>query len=153
MKQDQMSMAASIESRVPFLDHTLVEFAMSVPDHLKLHGKTQKFVFKEAVADLLPAEIIHRKKMGFPTPLRQWLREPRARPLVDSLVEPDGLISEYFNMDSVRRLIDQHRAGSHDGTDRIWSLLNLQIWGDTFLTGRSARWSEPFNQGLAVHGE
>ena len=152
MKQDQMSMAASIESRVPFLDHTLVEFAMSIPDHLKLHGKTQKYVFKEAVADLLPAGIIHRKKMGFPTPLRQWLREPRARPLLDALLEPDGLLAGYFDMDAVRRLIVQHRAGSHDGTDRIWNLLNLQIWGDTFLTGRPAKWLEPFHQRLAVRG-
>ena len=66
MKQDQMSMASSIESRVPFLDHTLVEFAMSVPDRLKIHGNIQKHIFKEAVSDLLPAGIVHRKKMGFP---------------------------------------------------------------------------------------
>jgi asparagine synthase (glutamine-hydrolysing) len=142
MKQDQMSMASSIESRVPFLDHTFVEFAMRMPDHMKIRGKVQKYVFKEAVADLLPASIIHRTKMGFPTPLRQWLREPRALPLLNALLEPDGIVAGYCNMDAVKRLIEEHRAGSHDGTDRIWNLLNLQIWGDTFLTGRRERWTQ-----------
>ncbi len=142
MKQDQMSMASSIESRVPFLDHTFVEFAMRMPDNMKIRGKVQKYVFKEAVSDLLPASIVHRTKMGFPTPLRQWLTEPRALPLLNSLLDADGLIAGYCNMDAVKQLIDQHRAGSHDGTDRIWNLLNLQIWGDTFLTGRRSRWEE-----------
>ena len=150
MKQDQMSMASSIESRVPFLDHTLVEFAMSIPDHLKIHGRTQKHIFKEAVADLLPAAIIHRKKMGFPTPLRQWLRDERALPLLDSLLEPDGLVASCCDMDVVQGLVSQHRSGLHDCTDRIWSLLNLQIWGDTFITGRKQRWLEPFGDRVAA---
>jgi asparagine synthase (glutamine-hydrolysing) len=150
MKQDQMSMASSIESRVPFLDHTLVEFAMSMPDRLKIRGNIQKYIFKEAVVDLLPASIIHRKKMGFPTPLRQWLRDPRALPLLDSLLEPEGLLASCCNREAVTRLIGDHVAGSHDYTDRIWSLLNLQIWGDTFITGRSERWAEPFAGSLAA---
>ncbi len=150
MKQDQMSMASSIESRVPFLDHTLVEFAMSVPDRLKIHVNTQKHIFKEAVSDLLPAGIVHRRKMGFPTPLRQWLREPRALPLLDSLLDPEGLLASCCDQDTVRTLIRDHVAGTHDGTDRIWSLLNLQIWGDTFITGRGQRWAEPLADTLAA---
>jgi asparagine synthase (glutamine-hydrolysing) len=150
MKQDQMSMASSIESRVPFLDHTLVEFAMSVPDNLKIRGGVQKYIFKEAVSDLLPASIVHRKKMGFPTPLRQWLRDPGALPLLDSLLEPEGLLASCCDRDAIRQLTADHVVGSHDYTDRIWSLLNLQIWGDTFITGRNRRWSEPFAAGLAA---
>jgi len=150
MKQDRMSMASSIESRVPFLDHTLVEFAMSVPDRLKIRGGVQKYVFKEAVSDLLPAGIVHRKKMGFPTPLRQWLREPATLPLLDSLLEPEGLLASCCDLDAIRRLSADHIAGSHDNTDRIWSLLNLQIWGDTFITGRDRRWAEPHTSGLAA---
>jgi asparagine synthase (glutamine-hydrolysing) len=141
MKQDQMSMASSIESRVPFLDHTLVEFAMSVPDSLKIRRGVQKYIFKEAVSDLLPAHIVHRKKMGFPTPLRQWLREAGALPVLDSLVEPGGLLASCCDLAAIRRLTADHLAGSHDHTDRIWSLLNLQIWGDTFITGRDWRWT------------
>jgi asparagine synthase (glutamine-hydrolysing) len=82
MKQDQMSMAASVESRVPFLDHEFVEFAARVPQHMKLRrvqGKTEgKYIVKKAIEGLVPHEIIYRKKMGFPTPLRQWLLDPRA---------------------------------------------------------------------------
>ena len=85
MKQDQMSMAASIESRVPFLDHTFVEFAARIPDRLKIRGRTQKYILKAAVSDLLPRGIVHRKKMGFPTPLARWLRDPRAEPLYAAL--------------------------------------------------------------------
>lgn len=133
MKQDRMSMASSIESRVPFLDHEFVEFAMRMPDRMKIRGHVQKYVLKQAVSDLLPASIIHRKKMGFPTPLRQWLRDPAAAPVLDSLLQPDGLIASYLNMDAVRRIVSEHRSGSHDGTDRIWNLLNLQVWGATFL--------------------
>jgi asparagine synthase (glutamine-hydrolysing) len=136
MKQDQMSMAASIESRVPFLDHTLVEFAARIPDHWKIRRRTQKHVLKAAVRDLLPPGVVHRKKMGFPTPLAQWLRDPRAEPLYAALRSRDGLVAAHLDLREVEALIDGHRAGRHDATDRIWRLLNLQLWGDLFLTGR-----------------
>lgn len=136
MKQDQMSMAASIESRVPFLDHTLVEFAAHIPDRLKIRGRTQKYILKEAVRDLLPRGIVHRKKMGFPTPLRQWLLDPRAEPLFAALRSRQGLVAEYFDRREVEGLIQRHRSGREDATDRIWRLINLQLWGDLFLTGR-----------------
>ncbi len=136
MKQDQMSMAASIESRVPFLDHTLVEFASRIPDGLKIRGRTQKYILKAAVRDLLPRDIIHRKKMGFPTPLRQWLLDPRAEPLYAALRSRHGLLAAYLDSREVEALIHRHRAGRLDATDRIWRLVNLQLWGDLFLTGR-----------------
>ncbi len=137
MKQDQMSMAASIESRVPFLDHHFAEFAWRVPDDLKVRGSIGKYILKRAVEDLLPREIIYRKKMGFPTPIRQWLRSGRAAPLLERLEAKDGLVAECLDRGEVRALIDRQRAGIEDATDRIWTLLNLQIWGDTFLNGRA----------------
>jgi len=143
MKQDQMSMAASIESRVPFLDHTFVEFAARIPDGLKIRNGEQKYVLKRAVEDLLPKDIIYRKKMGFPTPLRQWLLETETQPLIDALSAPDGLLAAHLNLDRMKDLIDRHRAGSEDATDRLWRLINLQIWGDVFLTGRRERWMAP----------
>src|SRR5262249_23324880 len=76
MKQDQMSMAASIESRVPFLDHKLVEYACRLPIHLKLKGLTTKYVLRRAMRGKLPEEILRRRKMGFPVPLRRWLAGP-----------------------------------------------------------------------------
>jgi len=142
MKQDQMSMATSIESRVPFLDHTFVEFAASVPQSMKLHDGSAKYIFKKAVEDLLPRSIIYRKKMGFPTPLRQWLMDPKVRPLLTLLEAPNGLLAAYSDRAQLRALLEGHTAGQHDATDRIWRLLNLQIWGDVFLTGRREQWAD-----------
>jgi asparagine synthase (glutamine-hydrolysing) len=139
MKQDQMSMACSIESRVPFLDHQFVEFAMQMPGALKIRGATQKYVLKKAVADLLPPEIVHRKKMGFPTPLRQWLQGPQAEPILAALQDPNSWVAAYINLDQVDRLLELHRSGQIDATDRIWRLLNLQIWGDVFFSGKRER--------------
>jgi asparagine synthase (glutamine-hydrolysing) len=136
MKQDQMSMAASVESRVPFLDHKLVEFAARIPDRLKIRGRVQKYILKAAVSDLLPRGIVHRKKMGFPTPLGEWLRHPRVEPVYARMRSADGLVGAYFDLAQVDALIERHRTGREDGTDRIWRLLNLQLWGDLFLTGR-----------------
>ena len=140
MKQDQMSMANSIESRVPFLDHTLVEFAMQIPDRLKIRGGIQKYILKKAVEDLLPREIVHRKKMGFPTPIRQWLLDERAAPLYAAVLDPKGFLGAYLDMGEVKTLVERHRAGTEDATDRIWRLINLQLWGDLFLTGKRDRW-------------
>lgn len=146
MKQDQMSMAASIESRVPFLDQSLVEFAAHIPDGLKMHGRTQKYILKEAVQKLLPSDIVHRKKMGFPTPLRGWLLDARAEPFYAALRSRDGLLAAHLDLREMAALIDRHRSGREDATDRIWRLMNLQLWGDLFLTGRR----EPLLSGAAA---
>jgi len=136
MKQDQMSMACSIESRVPFLDHIFVEFAASVPPHMKLRGKEGKYILKKAVHDLLPQDIIYRKKQGFPTPLRDWLLQDRAKVLVNYLRDRDGILATYVNSEFLDDLLRKHYSGQIDATDRIWRLLNLQLWGDMYLTGR-----------------
>lgn len=140
MKQDQMSMACSIESRVPFLDHPFVEFAARVPDRMKIRGAAGKYILKRAVEDLLPREIVYRKKMGFPTPIRRWLLDPRAANLHSVLCARDGLLASYLEMPAVEELLARHQGGLEDATDRIWRLLNLQIWGDIFLAGRRERW-------------
>ncbi len=142
MKQDRMSMACSIESRVPLLDHTLVEFSTTIPDSLKIHGKTQKYIFKRAVADLLPHDIVHRKKMGFPTPIRSWLLDRRAEPLYAALRDKNGFLSSIVDKAALENLIGRHLSQQEDATDRLWRLLNLQLWGDLFLTGRRDRWMD-----------
>ena len=137
MKQDQMSMACSIESRVPFLDHELVEFAASVPDHMKLRGGVGKYILKRAVEDILPRDIVYRKKMGFPTPLRQWLREPSADAIAAQLNDRDGLLAPYIDLPYLNDLLSRHKSGLEDATDRIWRLLNLQLWGNIFITSKA----------------
>lgn len=128
MKQDQMSMAASIESRVPFLDHELVEFAASVPPGTKTRGLSGKQILKAAVADLLPASIVHRKKMGFPTPIAGWLLGPQMEAIEALLLEPRSLERGFFRPGALRRIFAEHRAEHRDHTDRIWRLLNLELW-------------------------
>jgi asparagine synthase (glutamine-hydrolysing) len=141
MKQDQMSMATSIESRVPFLDHEFVEFSTRVPEHMKLRNGEGKYIVKKAIEGLVPHEIIYRKKMGFPTPLRQWLMDPRASHIFDILRAKDGLLAPYVDRTALEALLARQVSGQQDATDRIWRLLNLQLWGDMFLTGkREARW-------------
>lgn len=128
MKQDQMSMAASIESRVPFLDHQLVEFALSIPSRFKIFGKSAKHILKEAMHNLLPESIINRRKMGFPTPITEWLLGPQLNLIEELLLSPRSLDRGLFRREAVQRLFAEHRAGQCDHADRIWRLLNLELW-------------------------
>ena len=138
MKQDQMSMAASIESRVPFLDHELVERVAAMPGRLKLRGWHTKAVLRAAVSDVVPREIMSRGKMGFPVPVGRWLRGP-FKPLVDELVlGPRALARGLFDPDALRRLAEAHRTGAAEHGDRLWLLLNLELWQRMFLDGEDA---------------
>ena len=143
MKQDRMSMATSIESRVPLLDHEFVEFSTRVPDNMKLRGATGKYIFKKAVEDILPHDILYRKKMGFPTPLRSWLLAPEASGLLSLLRSRDGMLASLLDTRGLNDLLDRHTGGVEDVTDRIWRLLNLQLWGDIFITGKRAVPDQP----------
>lgn len=138
MKQDQMSMAASIESRVPFLDHLLVEFTARIPASHEIKGLAGKFILKEAVADLLPEAIVYRKKMGFPTPWAYWLSGPQLAEIEHLLSEPRTSARGLFRPDAMRRIFAEHRAGHRDHGNRIWRLLNLELWQRVFLDGEAA---------------
>ena len=135
MKQDQMSMAASIESRVPFLDHQLVEFAAGLPNRLKLRGFKTKWILREAVRELLPPEILARPKMGFPVPFGIWMRGPWNAVARDVLLDSRSRQRGIIDPAAVERLLDAHAAGTTNGTDAIWSLLNLELWYRTFIDG------------------
>ncbi len=133
MKQDQMSMAASIESRVPFLDHALVEFAASIPSSYAIKGLEGKSILKSAVEDLLPRSIIYRKKMGFPTPWPQWLAGDQLRELEALLLEPRSIRRDLFQPDAIRKIFAEHRSRTRDNSNRIWRLLNLELWFRVFV--------------------
>jgi len=128
MKQDQISMAASIESRVPFLDHVLVEFTASIPAEYAVQGLAGKFVLKSAIEDLLPKDIVYRQKMGFPTPWAYWLTGPQLDDLERMLLEPRTLLRGLFKPEALRQLFAEHRSGRRDHGNRIWRLLNLEAW-------------------------
>ena len=134
MKQDQMSMAASLESRVPFLDHKLVEFATHLPVKMKLRGWTTKYVLRQAMHNVLPKEILRRTKMGFPVPLGSWLRGPFRHLLDEYVLGARARERGIFNPSYVRELVVRHGAGeSH--TERLWMLVNFEIWQRRFFDG------------------
>jgi asparagine synthase (glutamine-hydrolysing) len=134
MKQDQMSMAASIESRVPFLDHKLVEFTAQMPTRMKLRGDTTKFLLKEAMKGILPDEILYRQKMGFPVPVGSWFRNKFKHIVEEYVLSERALNRGIFNADFVREIVVKHNSGeNHD--ERIWHLVNFEIWQRQFIDG------------------
>jgi len=138
MKQDQMSMAASVESRVPFLDHKLVEFTATIPAQYSMAGLAGKFILKHATEDLLPRQIIYRKKMGFPTPWDYWLAGPVLDELEGMLTEPRSAQRGIFRPEAVKRIFTEHRSKARDHGNRIWRLLNLEVWQRVFVDGEGA---------------
>jgi asparagine synthase (glutamine-hydrolysing) len=134
MKQDQMSMAASIESRVPFLDHELAQFVSSLPDRMKLRGATTKWILRQAMRDKLPAEILSRKKMGFPVPVGSWLRG-EWRHLLDEFVLSDRVADRgVFRRTTVSRMVQGHLAGENH-SERLWALITFELWQRIFIDG------------------
>ena len=134
-KQDRMSMAASIESRVPFLDHELVEHVVTMPDRFKLRGWTTKAVLRKALEGLIPREVLGRRKMGFPVPIAAWLRGPWRSALAELVLSPRALDRGLFEPHVLRHLVHEHEAGTVNHGDRLWLLMNLEIWQRTFLEG------------------
>jgi asparagine synthase (glutamine-hydrolysing) len=127
MKQDQMSMATSLESRVPFLDHKLVEFTARMPDKMKLRGATTKYVLRESMKGVLPEAILRRSKMGFPVPIGAWFRG-QFKSVVDEYVLGERALARgIFAPEFVRNLVSLHQAGE-DHSERLWALVNFEMW-------------------------
>ena len=137
MRVDKLTMAASIEARVPFLDHHLVEYAAGVPRALKVEGRSGKHVLKRALEELLPRDLLYRRKRGFGAPVGRWFRGDSARRL-EALVTDSALRRRGFlNYDFVARLFDEHRRGARDWGFHLWALLNLSLWYDRWVEGKN----------------
>jgi asparagine synthase (glutamine-hydrolysing) len=127
-KVDRMSMAVSLEARVPLLDHKLLEFAATVPTSLKLKNGRSKYLLRRLLEKRIPKAIVDRPKHGFEAPIGQWLRGPLA-PMVDSLLGDRRFHSRgVFDTRAVARLWHEHRSGSRDHRHRLWSLVMLELW-------------------------
>ena len=137
MKQDQMSMAASIESRVPFLDHPLMEFAARLPERMKLRGSTTKYVLREAMKGFLPDAILSRSKMGFPVPVGSWLKNDFRVVTQEYVLGERARARGLFETEAVRLLVEEHQRGAEDHSERLWSLVNLEIWQRLFFDGET----------------
>jgi asparagine synthase (glutamine-hydrolysing) len=134
---DKMTMSTSLEARVPFLDHHVVEFAARVPLELKLRGFDTKYLVKQVARRHVPANVIDRPKKGFGVPIARWLMPggPLA-PYADLLLEPRARTADYVDRARVRRAVEEHRAGTRDHGELLWGLLNLELWHRVMLEGR-----------------
>jgi asparagine synthase (glutamine-hydrolysing) len=131
LKTDKMTMAASIELRVPFLDYRLVELATSFPSSYKIKNGSGKYILKKSVKDILPNEIINRKKMGFPVPVNDWFSK-ELFPAIHQLLK-DSQVSDWININSIEIILKRHLNGSEDNGKLIMSLLVFAMWEKTYL--------------------
>ncbi len=130
---DKTSMAATLEVRVPFLNHELVELAARMPPNLKLRGLKRKYILKRAAETLLPHNVVWRKKAGFGAPIRSWLRGA-LRPMVDDLLSEETIRRRaLFRPQEVRRIIDANLSGREDYNLQVFQLLTLELWQRTFM--------------------
>ena len=132
IKADKMTMACSLELRVPMLDHHLLEFATALPDHLRQRGGQGKYLLKKLMERYLPREIIYRKKQGFPVPIAVWFRGPLYERVREILLDSRTLSRGYFEPDYIRHVIERHRSGAEDLSRRIFSLIALELWHRKF---------------------
>lgn len=132
IKADRMSMATSIELRVPFLDHRLVEYAATIPSRHKIDGRNTKHVLKHALRDSLPSSIIQRKKMGFPTPLEMMFRGELFAYAYDTLLSSEATSRGYFQPKEVKKMLLEHREGKAANHREIWQMLVLEEWHRRF---------------------
>lgn len=135
---DKMSMAASTEVRVPLLDDELVALSGQIPPSLKLKGRTRKYIFKRSMEGILPHDVIWRPKAGFGAPVRSWLVGD-LKPMIDDLLSPEAVRRRgLFDPVEVKRIIAANEAGTEDNALRLWALLTLEIWQQTYLDGTAA---------------
>ena len=133
-KVDIASMAHSLEARQPMLDYRLVEWASTLPSHLKLRGKKGKRLLMDTYYDLLPKEIWHRPKMGFGVPIAKWFRTTLRDRTYDALLGSDAKCHQYFRREAIASLVDEHMSGRGNQAYRLWNLLFLELWLREYAT-------------------
>ncbi len=133
VKMDRMSMVHSLEARSPFLDHKVMEFAAAIPHNLKLKRMTTKYILKKAMKNLLPQKIISRGKAGFGVPIGVWFKEELKEFAYQILLDKRARKRGYFNSKFIEQLLEEHIMGKIDHGNRIWALLVLELWHQTFI--------------------
>ena len=128
VKVDRMSMACSLEARVPFLDHKVVEFMARVPVHHKFTLRRSKYLLRRLAARYLPGEILQRPKQGFAIPVGRWLQEDLRSWMEDLLLSSTSLERGYFNAAAIEHMIHSHLSGRRDYSQQLWALMVLELW-------------------------
>ena len=135
LKADKMSMANSLEVRVPFLDRKVLELAQTIPQRYRVQGTTTKLAMRKAAEQVIPQKTADKKKLGFPVPIRVWLKQDRYYNLVKGYFT-SATASEFFNSEYLVQLLDQHRAGSFDNSRKIWTVFMFLKWYEEFFIKR-----------------
>jgi asparagine synthase (glutamine-hydrolysing) len=133
VKVDIATMAVSLEARSPFLDHKVIEFAASLPEKLKLRGLTTKYLLKRVLRQLLPAENLGRRKMGFGVPIGHWFRGKLEPFMRETILSDKALKRGYFKPEVIKRLVELHVRGERDHSHQLWTLLMLELWFQRFI--------------------
>ena len=132
-KVDKMSMAASLEARVPFLDHRLVEFIATLPASFKVRGLKTKFLLKSTLDGILPPQILNKRKHAFLVPTAEWFQNGMREFVREMLFSETTMNKRFFNPEYVKRLVNEHFAGRRDFNQEIWSLLCFELWHRLFI--------------------
>ncbi len=133
LKADKSTMAASIELRVPFLDHKLLEYSGNLPDEHKNNNNEGKFILKKIMEDLLPNEIVYRKKLGFPVPIAQWFANDLHGKVAEILLDKETSRRGYFNKGYIHKILKMHKTGRFDYSRRLLSLLIFELWHRKYI--------------------
>src|SRR3984893_12677173 len=133
MRVDKITMATSVEARVPFLDHHLIEYAMGLPRNLKVKGATGKHILKRALESVLPAEDLYKPKRGFGAPINEWFRGPEGENLVKQLMNSSIRERNFFDYSFIQRMADEHASERRDWSANLWCLLNLSLWYERWI--------------------
>jgi asparagine synthase (glutamine-hydrolysing) len=138
-KVDRMSMAVSLEARAPLLDHKLIEFVTRIPAALKLQGTETKHIFKRAIGDFVPPEILHREKQGFGVPIQAWINEQLRAQMHDTLTDARARTRGYVEPHYVAQLLSEHERGRRDHATPLWTLFMLELWQRIFIDNAGVR--------------
>jgi asparagine synthase (glutamine-hydrolysing) len=133
MRVDKITMATSVEARVPFLDHHLVEYALSLSRAVKVEGASGKHILKRALESILPRDLLYRRKRGFGAPIREWFKGSNGALFDDHLMNSPMRRRGFFDYRFVARLLEEHRRGAHDWSFHLWALLNLSLWYERWI--------------------
>lgn len=133
MRVDKITMATSVEARVPFLDHHLIEYAVGLPRDLKVKGKTGKHILKRALEAILPKNLLYKPKRGFGAPAREWFRGAKGDELVQLVMNSKIRQRDFFDYSYIDHLVDEHQRERQDWSAHLWALLNLSVWYERWI--------------------
>jgi len=137
MRVDKITMSTSLEGRVPFLDHGLVDFTMDIPQAWKVKGGEPKYLLKKALKGVLPDEILYRPKMGFGAPMAEWLRGDFGKQAEAAVLGSSLFRNGHFNRDHISQRFREHRVNRRDNALHLWLLFNLAAWHDHWIGNAS----------------